>query len=100
MTARPLAVGDVIHGFAYGAFGRDHYDCVRIEAVGPDWLVARDPDNGRLVFASGRRALGFLQAARDEPCSNASNRQLDGDTGACCAIAAAEAHLTDWKATS
>ncbi|MEU7066926.1 hypothetical protein [Streptomyces sp. NPDC046161] len=37
--ARPLAVGDVIHGFAYGAFGRDHYDCVRIEAVGPGWDV-------------------------------------------------------------
>ncbi|WP_327307961.1 hypothetical protein OG730_34815 [Streptomyces sp. NBC_01298] len=71
MTARPLAVGDVIHGFAYGAFGRDHYHCVRIEAVGPDWIVARDPDRddeGWPSFTSGRRSLELCQQARDEPC--------------------------------
>lgn len=66
--ARPLAVGDVIHGFAYGAFGRDHYDCVRIEAVGPDWIVARDTDEDHRgpSFASGRQALELVQQARDE----------------------------------
>lgn len=66
--SRPLAVGDVIHGFAYGAFGRDHYDCVRVEAVGPDWIVARDPDNpaGGPSFTSGRRSLELCQQARDE----------------------------------
>lgn len=71
MTARPLAVGDVIHGFAYGAFGRDHYHCVRIEAVGPDWIVAR-PDNHwhGLSFVAGRRDLELCQQARDEPCPN------------------------------
>lgn len=70
--ARPLAVGDTIHGFAYGAFGRDHYDCVRIEAVGPDWIVARDPDKGWAgpSFASGRDSLQLCQQARDEPCGN------------------------------
>jgi hypothetical protein len=65
----PLAVGDVIHGFAYGAFGRDHYHCVRIEAIGPDWIVARDSDLDEQYgpsFASGRRALGLCQQARDE----------------------------------
>lgn len=65
----PLAVGDVIHGFASGAFGRDHYDCVRIEAVGPDWIVAREPrsvlgDDGP-CFASGRSALESCIEARD-----------------------------------
>ncbi|ARX81566.1 hypothetical protein SMD44_00964 [Streptomyces alboflavus] len=72
MTARPLAVGDVIHGFAHGAFGRDHYDCVRIEAVGPDWIVARDPDTtwAGPSFTSGRRALELCIGARDEPCPN------------------------------
>lgn len=65
---RPLAVGDVIHGFAYGAFGRDHYDCVRVEAVGPDWIVARDPDPewNEPSFASGRRSLELCAQARDE----------------------------------
>lgn len=72
MTARPLTPGDIIHGFANGAFGRDHYDCVRIEAVGPDWIVARGPHEEFgpepvLSFASGRRALQLCQQARDEP---------------------------------
>lgn len=69
---RPLAVGDVIHGFAHGAFGRDHYHCVRIEAVGRDWIVARDPDVPEQgpSFTSGRRSLELCIEARDEPCPN------------------------------
>ncbi|MET4670842.1 hypothetical protein [Streptomyces sp. PvR018] len=68
MTARPLAVGDIIHGFAYGAFGRDHYHCVRIEAAGPDWIVARDPDEPHREpsFASGAQSLDLCAQARDE----------------------------------
>ncbi|MHC3427218.1 hypothetical protein [Streptomyces sp. DT18] len=69
-SPRPLAVGDVIHGFAYGAFGRDHYDCVRIAAVGPDWIVARDPDEPWRgpSFTSGAESLQLCQQARDTPC--------------------------------
>ncbi|GAA1065217.1 hypothetical protein [Streptomyces asiaticus] len=65
---RPLAVGDVIHGFAYGAFGRDHYDCVRVEAAGPDWIVARDSneDDRTPSFTCGRRSLELCVQARDE----------------------------------
>jgi hypothetical protein len=62
---RPLAVGDVIHGFAQGGFGRDHYDCVRIEAAGRDWIVARDAHNS-LSFAGGERDLRHLLRVRDE----------------------------------
>ncbi|MFD6180099.1 hypothetical protein [Streptomyces goshikiensis] len=66
---RPLAVGDVIHGFAYGAFGRDHYECVRIEAVGPDWIVARSADTWTgPSFTDGPDSLALCQQARDEPC--------------------------------
>lgn len=68
MNPRPLAVGDVIHGFAYGAFGRDHYQCVRIEAVGPDWIVTRDADGEGSGFTGGRRSLELCIKARDEPC--------------------------------
>lgn len=69
---RPLAVGDIVHGFAYGAFGRDHNTCVLIEAVGPDWIVARSPEavtewHGP-SFASGRSSLERALQARDEPC--------------------------------
>lgn len=74
---RPLAVGDVIHGYAYGAFGRDHYECVRIEAVGPDWIVARGDDEWPgPSFAADREALVLCQRARDEPCPNDSSCQL------------------------
>ncbi|MEU1800846.1 hypothetical protein [Streptomyces sp. NPDC019937] len=89
MTARPLAIGDEIHGFAYGAFGRDHYDCVRIEAVGPDWIVARDPaaEWDGLSFAAGRQPLELIQQARDEPCPR--------DTP--CPLAEQTPPLTDWR---
>ena len=82
---RPLTRGDVLHGFANGVFGRDQYDCCRIEAVGPDWIVARDED-GDLSFASGTQSLQLLQRARDEPCAVAQVRQDDGDSGARCPL--------------
>jgi len=57
-------VGDVIHGFAQGGFGRDHYDCVKIEAAGPDWIVARAEDGG-VSFATGESSLKHLAMVRD-----------------------------------
>jgi hypothetical protein len=62
--SRPLAVGDIFHNYAGGAFGRDHYDCVKIEAAGPDWIVARDAD-GDLSFAGGEESLRRLISVRD-----------------------------------
>jgi hypothetical protein len=88
MTRRPLAVGDVIHGHASGAFGRDHEGCVRIEAVGPDWIVAGDPSERRWrspSFASGRKALELCQEARDATCYE-------------CPLAEYDPPLTTWKA--
>lgn len=43
---RPLAVGDVVHGFAHGVFGRDHYGCCAVEHVAADWAVFRGIGNG------------------------------------------------------
>lgn len=74
---RPLCIGDVFHGFARGAFGRDHYDCTAVEAVGPDWIVCRDA-NGTLSFAEGRRSLSFLMDVRDgEKCPNEDGCPLE-----------------------
>lgn len=64
---QPLDYGDIIHGFAEGAFGRDHYDCVRVVEVGPDWIRAVT-DDGIKVFAEGRSKLLRCQRARDEEC--------------------------------
>jgi len=37
-----LQIGMTLHGFCGGAFGRDSYATKRIEALGPDWIIARD----------------------------------------------------------
>lgn len=95
--SRPLTVGDVIHGFAGGAFGRDHYDCVRIEAVGPDWIVARDPDEPERwpSFAVGRQELELCQKARGEG-HRAAMRQAGGVGDEPCPIADAGPPLTTY----
>ena len=36
-----FAVGDEIHGFCGGYFGRDDYDCKRVEHIGYDYIVWR-----------------------------------------------------------
>lgn len=69
-SARPLVVGDVLHGFCGGHFGRDHYDCCRVEALGPDWLVARSEDgedrDAAVAFACGSSDLIALRAFRGQ----------------------------------
>ena len=68
---RPLAVGDRIHCYCGGYFGRDHYDCGVVEAIGADWMVARTvEDNKRAFAATGPRILTVLAEFRDnERCS-------------------------------
>lgn len=52
MTTAPVRVGDLLRGFCSGHFGRDSHDDKRVEAVGSDWVVARELPTGRVVFAS------------------------------------------------
>jgi hypothetical protein len=40
----PLRVGDILHGFCGGMFGRDSYEDKRVEAIGADWVVTRRAD--------------------------------------------------------
>ena len=45
-------VGQLIYGFCAGFFGRDSYNTKRIEAVGVDWIVARElKENAKPEFA-------------------------------------------------
>ena len=37
-----MYVGTILYGFCNGYFGRDSYEDKRIEAIGADWIVARD----------------------------------------------------------
>ncbi len=45
-----IRIGTVLRGYCGGYFGRDSYEDKRVEAIGADWVVARD-DNGHVVFA-------------------------------------------------
>ena len=77
---RPLAVGDVLHNFSCGVFGRDHYDCVRIEETGPDWIRAVDR-HGVSVNARGYRSLVLLMEHRDKAkCNGDENDPMREDT--------------------
>jgi hypothetical protein len=70
----PLRVGDIVHGDAYGVFGRDHYACSRVEAIGSDWVVIRHLDDDAPCAATGEWVARDLVQARDKECS---------DMGAC-----------------
>lgn len=39
-----IGIGTKLYGFCNGFFGRDSYDTKTIEAIGSDWVVARDSD--------------------------------------------------------
>ena len=57
-----LQIGQILYGYCGGFFdGWSTYDDIRrIEAVGVDWVVARQ-ENNEPVFASGARAIAYLQ---------------------------------------
>jgi hypothetical protein len=61
----PLAVGDILHGSCAGAFGNSR-GCKQVEAVGTDFVVAREFGSGYVAIARSQPP-GFpvLTAARD-----------------------------------
>lgn len=61
------SVGEPVHGFAGGAFGRDSYACRRVEAVGWDWIVTRN-ERGEPEFVAGSRIPSKEQAEDRSYC--------------------------------
>jgi len=47
-----ILVGQIIYGYCEGYFGRDSYGEKIIEAIGANWIVARDIDNRTVSFAT------------------------------------------------
>lgn len=69
--ASVLRIGDMLYGFCNGFFGRDSYGDKRVEAIGSDWVVARD-ERGRAEFAYPVDNVDYLSRFRnpepdDEP---------------------------------
>lgn len=62
--SEPLRVGDILYGYCGGAFGRDRYGEKRVEAIGADWVVARE-DGKDPVFAQCRPSE--LEQYREPP---------------------------------
>jgi hypothetical protein len=48
-----VRIGTLLYGYCGGRFGRDSYDRKRVEALGVDWVVARNED-GFPLFADCR----------------------------------------------
>ena len=76
-AARDFFVGEVVHGFVGGAFGRDSYDCRRVEAVGADWIVTRNR-RGHVEMVSGSRVPTGMEAANRSYCADHCD-MLDGE---------------------
>lgn len=69
-----LRVGQELFGFCEGNFGRDSYDPKRVEAIGADWVVARE--NGRPVFRAGNPDDLVKYAEPDCPACGARPLQV------------------------
>jgi hypothetical protein len=54
-----IRVGSVLYGFCGGYFGRDSYSDKRVEAIGADWIVARDK-RGEPVFAISDTGIDLM----------------------------------------
>lgn len=63
---RPIAVGDEIHGFARGLFGRDSYQCKIVAAVGDNWAKLASEDGMTAFYMDQVEDLIKLMEVRDE----------------------------------
>lgn len=72
-----FVVGDIIHGFAGGAFGRDSYECRRVEHVGPDYIVTRS-DEGVELCRSWRWPTREEASDRSDCGLDCNGPELDG----------------------
>jgi hypothetical protein len=65
-----IAVGEVIHGFCGGLYGRESFGCRRVEAVGADWVLTRTLDptfwQPEIEVVFGVENLRHLEAVKDE----------------------------------
>lgn len=46
-----VKVGDILYGFCNGYFGIESYENKIVEAVGSDWIVAREVYSAKVVIA-------------------------------------------------
>jgi hypothetical protein len=70
-----MNIGDRIHGFAGGYFGRDSYDCRVVEHIGFDWVILRK--------ANGSWESATLNDAR-RAFAEYGKREQDFDGNWCC----------------
>ncbi len=59
-----FVIGEVLHGFCNGYFGRDSYADKRVEAFGIDWVVCRD-EYGEVHFATFESSIKFWNYVKE-----------------------------------
>lgn len=69
--AEPLRVGDIVHGY-----GRDLWECCRIEAIGADWVVMRTLTYQPFPVADAGKTIV-------EDCARARDRFTDMHSDRC-----------------
>ena len=65
-TVEVIRVGTVLHGYCGGMFW-DSHDCKRVEAIGADWVVARELGRGAEPLFVWTAPEKLLEHA-NEPC--------------------------------
>lgn len=61
-----IRVGTVLYGYCGGLFGRHSYGEKRVEAVGADWVVARDSSGSPLFYQGVPENLEAFTVNYDE----------------------------------
>lgn len=74
-----MEIGDVVHGFAGGFFGRDSYDCRELEEKGPDWLLFRNKNGQVELFVGNKqRQKGLLEYKKPNNCECLDDQDDEG----------------------
>jgi hypothetical protein len=58
---KPIAVGDMVHEFAQGFFGRDSYNCMQVVETGPDWILVQSAEGENERVEGFDRLIKFME---------------------------------------
>lgn len=75
-SLRPLEIGDVLHGYCGGNFGRDSYNCKIVEQIGPGYVLARQEFGEWPEMATGSGIADRLREYRTDfsACEHGRNQ--------------------------
>lgn len=73
-----LRIGAILYGNCEGWFGKNCYNEKRVEAIGVDWVVARD-DAGDVLFANLAESEGWCPDDLEKFTTEEAKKELYND---------------------